>query len=384
MGFKFVDFYYFQCFENINMKVHLIKSKELPVFKFNAVCDYINSFDGEIVFKSLDYEEIENESQEYEEDAELFKLTLEDNSPQIKEDFDRFFDQCEEYRKEQSIPENELVILLTNEKNKNNFFGYPSKSMKNVFIQTSNWKDILGEGLDDVFPIVYEISAWTLRFLLFKSEGEMKTKISPKPIGCVMDMCKEKGDFSFKIRTGDISSDVMKLIQKKNINPSYMNQLISIFEKVRKGVLFRERVGITNGLSRLELRDFGKKVKLVLVDFGDLPLSFEPLETAIYLLFLKVPGGVRLQGFDSEIEIFKNILETVYTFKNDIDFVPDLIKKYTSIEQTTLLIQNISRINRKLNKVIPSNIVSKYQIDGQSGENYRISLDRNLVDLHIL
>ena len=366
------------------MKVHLIKSKELPVFKFNAICEYMKSFDGEIVFKSLDYEEIENESQEYEEDAELFKLTLEDNSPQIKEDFDRFFDQCEEYRKEQSIPENELVILLTNEKNKNNFFGYPSKSMKNVFIQTSNWKDILGEGLDDVFPIVYEISAWTLRFLLFKSEGEMKTKISPKPIGCVMDMCKEKGDFSFKIRTGDISSDVMKLIQKKNINPSYMNQLISIFEKVRKGVLFRERGGITNGLSRLELRDFGKKVKLVLVDFGDLPLSFEPLETAIYLLFLKVPGGVRLQGFDSELEIFKNILETVYTFKNDIDFVPDLIKKYTSIEQTTLLIQNISRINRKLNKVIPSNIVSKYQIDGQSGENYRISLDRNLVDLHIL
>ena len=86
------------------MKVHLIKSKELPVFKFNAVCDYINSFDGEIVFKSLDYEEIENESQEYDEDAELFKLTLEDNSPQIKEDFDRFFDQCENYRKEQSIP----------------------------------------------------------------------------------------------------------------------------------------------------------------------------------------------------------------------------------------------------------------------------------------
>ena len=113
-------------------------------------------------------------------------------------------------------------------------------------------------------------------------------------------------------------------------------------------------------------------------------MSFEPLETAIYLLFLKVPGGVRLQDFDSEIEIFKNILETVYTFKNDIDFIPDLIEKYTSIEQTTLLIQNISRINRKLKKVIPNNIVSKYHIEGQSGENYRISLDRDLVDLHIL
>ena len=365
------------------MKVHLIKSKELPVFKFNAICEYMKSFDGEIVFKSLDYEEVENESQEYEEDAELFKLTLEDNSPQIKEDFDRFFDKCEDYRKEQSIPENELVILLTNEKNKNNFFGYPSKSMKNVFIQTSNWKDVLGEGLDDVFPIVYEISAWTLRFLLFKSEGEMKTKISPKPVGCVMDMCKEKGDFSFKIRTGDISSDVMKLIQKKNINPSYMNQLISIFEKVRKGVLFRERVGITNGLSRLELRLFGNKLKLVLVDFGDVILEFEILESIIYVIFLQKKEGIRLQNFDDEIDIIENTFESFYIKKSD-DFINSKIKNYTSIEKSTLLIQNISRINRKLMKVIPSNIVSNYLIDGQSGENYCISLDRNLVDIHIL
>ena len=91
-----------------------------------------------------------------------------------------------------------------------------------------------------------------------------------------------------------------------------------------------------------------------------------------------------MQEFDSEIEIFKNILETVYTFKIDSDFIPDLIEKYTSIEQTTLLIQNISRINRKLNKVIPSNIVSKYQIDGQSGEKYKIGLDRELVDIRRL
>ena len=366
------------------MKVHLIKSKELPVFKFSAICDYIKFFDGEIKYTFLEYKDVENEDQEFEEDSKLFKLTLEDNSPQNKGDFNRFFDQCDDYRKSHSIPEGELVILLTNEKNKNNFFGYPSTNMKNVFIQTSNWGDVLGEGLDDIFPIIYEITAWTLRTLLFKVEGEMRTKISPKPIGCVMDMCKDKRDFSFKIRTGDISPDVMNLIQSKKIKPSYMNQLISIFEKVRMGVLFRERVGITNGLTRIELREFGKKLKLVLVNFGDLPLSFEPLETSIYLMFLKVPKGIRLQDFDSEIEMFKKVLETVYTFKNDLDFVPDLIEKYTSIEKTTLLIQNISRINRKLNKVIPSNIVSNYLIDGQSGENYCISLDRSLVDLHIL
>jgi hypothetical protein len=57
------------------MKVHLIKSKELPVFKFNAICEYIKSFDGEIKYTFLEYEEVENEDQEYEEDDKLFKLT---------------------------------------------------------------------------------------------------------------------------------------------------------------------------------------------------------------------------------------------------------------------------------------------------------------------
>ena len=158
---------------------------------------------------------------------------------------------------------------------------------------------------------IYSVEGLLMSQRPFKVEGEMRTKISPKPIGCVMDMCKDKRDFSFKIRTGDISPDVMNLIQSKKIKPSYMNQLISIFEKVRMGVLFRERVGITNGLTRIELREFGKKLKLVLVDFGDLPLSFEPLETSIYLMYLKVPKGIRLQDFDSEIVLFKKVLETV-------------------------------------------------------------------------
>jgi hypothetical protein len=365
------------------MKVHLIKSKELPVFKFNEICEYMKIFDGEIVFNSLDYEEVENESQEYEEDAELFKLTLEDNSPQNKGDFDRFFDQCEEYRKEQSISENELIILLTNEKNKNNFFGYPSTNMKNVFIQTSNWKDILGEGLDDVFPIVYEISAWTLRFLLFKSEGEMKTKISPKPVGCVMDMCKEKGDFSFKIRTGDIRPEVMELIRQRNINPAYINQLISIFEKIRSGVLFRQRVPITNQLTRLKLVPVGNKNKFKLIDFGDIELKMETMQCIIYTIFLLCEDGIRLQYINNHFNTVERVFNYFYLNKSE-EHIEELVKKYCSKENNRLYNVNITNINKTLKLAIPENVLDQYLITKGKGDKFKIALDRNLVDLHIL
>lgn len=352
----------------------------MTIGKFNAIGDYLGEFKGEIKFQYIREEVPENEEEIYEANPELIKHALEDNSPRFKEEFESFFELCKDYRNTNSISDNELVILLTNQRNDNNYFGYCSQNMKNVFIQCSNWGDILGEGLNDIFPIVYEIAAWTLRFLLFLKERQMISFIPPVKTGCVMDMCVDKRDISFKMRTGDIRPSVMQLIKYKRINPGLINQLISIFEKIRMGILFRDRVGITHGLSRLELREFGKKFKLVLVDFGDLPLSFEPIETIIYIIFLLKEEGIRLKHFDQEIDIINKVFHNIYLSKSD-NFVENKVKNYISIENSTLLNENISKINGKLRKVLPDNIISNYLIDGKPSENYRISLDRSLVDL---
>ena len=365
------------------MKVYLVRSDDMTIGKFNTICDYLVGFKGEIKFQFIKEEIPENEEELYESNPDLIKHTLEDNTPKIKEEFEPFFDLCNQFRISNSVSENELTILLTNQRNDNNYFGYCSQDMRNVFIQCSNWGDILGENLNDIFPIIYEIGAWILRFLLFNSERQMIGFIPPIKTGCVMDMCVDKRDISFKMRTGDIRPEIMQLIRNRKINPAYINQLISIFEKIRTGVLFRDRVGITNGLSKLELREFGNKLKLVLVDFADVIIDFEILESIIYVIFLQVEEGIRLQNFDDEIEIIENTFRSFYLTKSE-DYIDLKIKNYTSIDKATLLIQNISRINKKLSKLIPSNIVSNYLIDGQSGENYCISLDRNLVDLHIL
>jgi hypothetical protein len=252
--------------------------------------------------------------------------------------------------------------------------------MKNVFIQTSNWKDILGEGLDDVFPIVYEISAWTLRSLLFKSEGEMRTKISPKPVGCVMDMCKEKEDFSFKIRTGDIRPEVMELIRQRNINPAYINQLISIFEKIRSGVLFRQRVSITNQLTRLKLVPVGNKNKFKLVDFGDIELKMETMECIIYTIFLLCEDGIRLQYINNHFNTIERVFHHFYQNKSE-DYIEELVKKYCSKENNRLYNGNITNINKTLKLAIPENVLDQYLITKGKGDKFKISLKRELVDI---
>jgi len=366
------------------MNVYLIRSESLSAVKFNNICDYLNEFKGDIKFKFQPAEETENEEEVIQANTDLAKRVLKNNEPENKDAWKPFFEKCNLYRKEMNIPKEELVILLTNERNDNNYFGYVSNHMNNVFIQTSNWEDVLGEGLDDIFPIVYEIAAWTLRRLLFENISQMKSSIPPTTSGCVMDMCKNKKDISFKIRTGDISPRVLDLIKQKEISPIYMNQLIAIFEKVRTGVMFRERLGITNGLTKIELREFGKrnkKLKLVFVDFGDIPFPIETKETAIYLVFLNLPEGIRIQDFVNESELIEHVFESVYLHIDDLDVTTNFLNKLRSDKKTNYLNSNISKINSKLSKILPRSIASNYHITGERGERYKIELDRELVDI---
>ena len=222
---------------------------------------------------------------------------------------------------------------------------------------------------------------------------EMIASIPNVTSGCVMDMCKDKKEISFKIRTGDISPKVLNLIKEKKISPIYMNQLIAIFDKVRTGVMFRERLGITDGLTRIELKEFGKKTskfKLVFVDFGDIPFPIETKETAIYLIFLNLPNGIKLKDFDSEIEMIVNVFENVYLYKKNPELEGEELEEYLfeqflpSKRREKLLTENISNINKKLNKVLPKSIAAKYHISGSRGEKYKIELDRELVDIRRL
>jgi len=365
------------------MKVHLVRSKDMTISKFNTICDYINDFKGDINFQFNWEEAPEDEQEKYEANPDLIKHTLEDNTPRNIEEFEYFFELCNEYRNTNTISENELVILLTNQRNDSNYFGYCSQDIKNVFIQCSNWGDILGEMLNDFLPIVYEIAAWTLRFLLFKSERQMIGFIPPIKTGCVMDMCVDKKDISFKIRTGDIRPEVMALISQRNINPAYINQLISIFEKIRNGVLFRQRVPITNQLTRLKLVEVGKKLKFRLVDFGDVILNLEPLENIIYSIFLLEEDGIRLQFIEKHIQSIDRVFRGFYISKPD-DYIVNQLEKYSSKDNNRLITQNITRINEKLQLAIPASIYDQYVIQKGKGDKFKISLDRNYVDLTAL
>ena len=357
----------------------------MPIGMFNGVAEYLKQFDGPIEF-NYDIEEVpEDEEEIFEQNVELIKYTIGDYEPKYDEAFNHYFQQCLSFRDEKgNIKSSDLVILLTNQRNENNYFGYCDNIVKNVFIQCSNWNFIFGEEeFNPTLAISYEVIAWTLRSLIFRHKVELTSYVNPIPKGCVMDMCTEKKDISFKMRTGDISPAILELIRTRGISPSQTNQLFNGMEKIRSGIIFRERIGVTNNETRLRVKEKGKKLVIVLVDFGDLPVKFSPLELAIYLVFLAKPEGFKLQNFgDLPGNLLDKIFNNIYQYKED-DFIEKIISTYTGAKRAKLLVENFTYINKKLTKVLPSTILDKYLINSEPNGNYKISLNRELVDMTI-
>jgi hypothetical protein len=103
-----------------------------------------------------------------------------------------------------------------------------------------------------------------------------------------------------------------------------------------------------------------------------------------------LPNGIKLKDFDSEIEMIVNVFENVYLYKKNPELEGEELEEYLfeqflpSKRREKLLTENISNINKKLNKVLPKSIAAKYHISGSRGEKYKIELDRELVDIRRL
>jgi hypothetical protein len=113
------------------------------------------------------YELLKKNSNEKEIERVLIELDM---------SIENVFDKCKEYRITSKIPQDELVILLTDIGNEYNWFGSIDADMRNVFIHTSDWNYYF-QGLHERFPITYEIISWLFRIIMFDNRLEIKTSM---------------------------------------------------------------------------------------------------------------------------------------------------------------------------------------------------------------
>jgi hypothetical protein len=120
-----------------------------------------------------------------------------------------------------------------------------------------------------------------------------------------------------------------------------------------------------------------------LVDFGDVMLKMETMQCIIYTIFLLCEDGIRLQYINNHFNIVGRVFHHFYLNKSE-EYIEELVKKYCSKENNRLYTGNITNINKTLKLAIPENVLDQYLIQKGKGDKFKISLDRNYVDLTAL
>jgi hypothetical protein len=381
------------------MNVHLLRSPELKIDTYKNVLYLLQQFQGPMHFIACEeyYTEFENETQEkiwlakedFEKSEVMYSQLNEASSafPSVslrkiifpytekRKTWEQLFAECDNYRKLKSLPEDDVVVLLTDIGNDLNWFGGVSTSMKNYFIQTSNWEHFFGNNIDIRFPIAYEVIIWVMRFFMFDNRDELRAGVHEKPIGCIMDFCKDKSQIILKMRTADVCESCMDKFVARDISPLYSRQFFDILDGIRNSMTFRGRSILLQQPSRLEIR--GSSKKIFFSDLGGLELTLNPKEKAIYFLFLKYEEGISI----SHLCDYRNDIEALYhqfcnlPEKELIDRAIDVLINPLENDINVVL----SRINRKIKNAVGESLYDFYCIKGERGEKKRIKLNREMI-----
>lgn len=385
-------------------RVHLLKSEEVDQAAYHEILQQLQSFSGPLEFVSTidepvfeDDEGIEfnNEDKKgrdttlpipqemrieplFSKRIKLFssEATYIETPKKTKRlKWDDIFDRCKSFRLNNDISEFDFVILLTDKGNEYNWFAAPDpKGVRNGFVQTS--------GLGFYLPgfsrasIVYLITTHLLRNLMFTDIREMSKGVHKKSVGCMNDFCADKNELIIKIRTADLCSDCVKLLEEKQVDPLIANQVFEIMEATRSEILFRDRYSLLKKPSRMSIT--GPNFTIQFPDLANIELKLDKIEKTIYLFFLNKPEGVKLNMLDEYREELTELYLKVSPTSTR-ETATKRINERTDNANTQKISETISKIRRKINDLLGTEMAEHYIIAGANGELKKIGVDRSLI-----
>ncbi len=354
----------------------LVRSPEYNVFKFWDVLNLLKSYKGVIRFDTKEPEVNEQEG-----------ITHQDIAQEItSKELSWFFEKCNEFRKHEDIGDQEMVVFLTDLPNHpNNFFnGIDFDTGLNLMVQTSGW-DSYFPGSDERYPVAYHVAASVLIRKWFDNMTDAQQQLNFTPKGCMMDYCPQKDQVSFKMRTADISEVALQDMRERKVDPNLINHILSIFEGLRKNMLFKSRWLLNPIPQPLTIK--GIKKEFYFKNLGNLKINLSPLHRVVYIFLLQYNNP---EGFDpNDLVNHQNDLYQIYNSMFYEQLLPEDGERYTERRAKIEAICNIndqsnweskiSLISRTFNEALGLDLAKLYVIQGGRGIKKKIEIDRQYI-----
>ena len=197
--------------------------------------------------------------------------------------------------------------------------------------------------------------------------------VHTKAKGCMMDFCQDKRDITLKIRTADVCPECLNIIKSKDVPFNFLNQVFSLWEEIRKNIVFRERAEFLNKMGRIIINP--SKKTLFFPEYGDILVKLQPKEMAFYQLFISEPNGINLNSLRDHAKTLKHYY-FIITGNDDISATENIYAIHDNVAS-----QLISRINKKLVDNLGETLASYYIIERTMNEPHKILINREYVNL---
>jgi hypothetical protein len=343
------------------MNVHITCTPEYSFEELTKIVELLNNVPGEIKF-SCNEELVTAEQYSMMVDKYEFHESIESLS------FEELFKLCDCYRKMKKISTDEFIILITSIPNEKNWFS--AFENKYIFVNSEDWKYYSER--DSKFGIAYQIVENIFQSLIKLNIVNIKREpnIHLKSIGCINDMCIDKSEVLFKLRTADICESCIERAEKEKLNPNIITHIIDIIEIIR---LEFKRTNSLTKKAQIEKVQIDNKSKILI---GKKEIKFDKIKKSLYILFLKHLEGIPTQDLESYYDETLSLYLKVRKGGDKITIIR--LMKYNEGYKPTFDI-NKSDLNKLLVKTLGATLAENYIIDKVKGENeknlYKINLD---------
>lgn len=283
------------------MNVHITCTPEFSSEIIKEVVSILNKVKGFIEFifdEPFTNEEISLVNSKFKTPQTIERLT-----------FDEFFGLCRGYRtitkRTLKIQDDEYVVMVTSVPNHKDWFS--AFDEKDIFIYGLDWEYYTKH--DEKYGIAYQIieNIFQSQIKLNIYDVDNEPNIHIPSIGCINDMCMDKTDVMFKLRTADICDSCIERAIKNKVEPLLLHYIIQLIEELRKEFVSSNKVS-SKLKPELVHVDSNRTIKI-----GNKDFETWPIQKVLFIFFLRKNNGVETKLIcDHEDELYDIYKEVRY------------------------------------------------------------------------
>ena len=296
------------------------------------------------------------------------------------------FRECSNYRDSKSIPKMELVVIVTNKKNDQNWFSAMDfDNPINGFVHSGEWDLFLDT--EPQHPVAFQVVALVLHKFLVYDEGEsvLYERTHEEPRGCISDMCSDKKQVTLQTRAADICPDCLQILVTK-VSSNVITQAFRLIDSIRGKMLFITRYLKDLPLNRLLVSRRGT----LRLEGVEIELKLSPQEKTLYIFLLLHGQPIGLGTLDDHYTTLLGIYKIVTDNFSGIDDPETRLAKALQQHETIMNMLNIAtgtaqqvvaKIRKKVMTTVGPFYYDYYKIS--DGENYTkyIAIDPRQVEI---